>query len=657
MSYKNTTYVASEISPIANLYIYLRGTILYKTNTKLIVMKKITTPLFLFLMFIAWNTSLEAQVNVYAEYDLPSPNNLSPLFIGSITDSAIYYGDDSNANTNKPVVVFVHGFIDLANLWFAPGNDMYRKCYNKGYRTAFVATTRGEGMWYNGEMLSYMLDDITAYYGVNDVVIVAHSNGGKAAEVAMFTHDKYNKVNRVITLGTPFKGTGLANIAGLPGFNWVVDLIGLGGGATTSTTYYMEGVARPILDSDPDNQPNKFINYGAWGYGSGNTILSPIMFTGGLLLNIMGGGSFNGGNDGVTPYYSSTRPGGNKMWPGSCWGWWCNKQSKHDHIDIAYDYISFNYFQPWMSGALPRMEQSEEILENPMYESSFEIITSNDANGTFKIPAGALNLNVSLLQKGEATDFSLLNENGTEIIADTKTKESIGKGLSRNASIENPTAGTYRLKTKSADYLAVVSYDNGPILVYDDSKASYEQNKSVVLSAHLLETNEVMSIKGAVTLTSDLQGNAVNGESYEVEFLYKGNMEYEYHMPQGLKPGVYNVLIHAESDSYRRSAISGFAVNAAKMEVNIETQELSITNYPNPVVEMTTIRFEKMFEGDASIRLIDNLGRVVKVEDISGLIVGNHQLEWNLKSFNAGTYFLEFQNEGKTKTKRVVVLK
>lgn len=620
-------------------------------------MKKIITPFFLFLMFMTWNTSLEAQVDVYTEYQLPTPNNLSPLFVGSFTESAIYYGDDANANTNKPVVVFVHGFVDLANLWFAPGNDMYKKCYDRGYRTAFVATTRGEGMWYNGEMLSYMLDDITTHYGVNDVVIVAHSNGGKASEVAMFTHDKYNKVDRVITLGTPFKGTGLANVADLPGFNWVADLIGLGGGTTTSTTYYMEGVARPILDSEPDNQPNKFINYGAWGYGSGSTLFSPTMLAGGLLLNTLGGGPFNGGNDGVTPYYSSTRPGGNKMWPGHCWGWWCNKQSKRDHIDIAYDYISFNYFQPWLSGSLPRVNQNEEILENPMYESSFEIITSKDETGSFKIPTGATNLNVSLLQKGAAADFSILDETGTEVIADTNTKESIGKGLNHNTSIEAPNAGTYRLRTTADDYLAVVSYDNGPILVYDDRKVSYEKTESVVLSARLLETDEIMSIKGTVTLTSDLEGNAVNGESYEVEFVHKGNMEYEYHMPQGLKAGVYNVLIHAESDAYRRSAISGFVVRESKLEENVETQELSMTNYPNPVVEMTTIRFEKLIEGDASISLIDNLGRVVKVEDVSGLAVGNHQLEWNLKAFNAGTYFLEFQNEGKTKTNRVVVLK
>lgn len=621
-------------------------------------MKKIITLAFLFLMTMTWNTSLEAQVNVYTEYQLPAPNNLTPFFIGSLTESAIYYGDDSKANTNKPVIVFVHGFIDLANLWFAPGNDMYEKSFNKGYRTAFVATTRGEGMWYNGEMLSYMLDDITAHYGVNDVVIVAHSNGGKASEVAMFTHDKYNKVDRVITLGTPFKGTGLANVADLPGLNWVADLIGLGGGTTTSTTYYMEGVARPILDNEPDNQPNKFINYGAWGYGSGNTILAPTMLAGGLLLNTLGAGPFNGGNDGVTPYYSSTRPGGNQMWPGHCWGWWCNRQSKRDHIDIAYDYVSFNYFQPWLSGSLPRMDQGLESLENPMYESSYEIITSKDGNGTFKIPTGATNLTVSLLQKGEAADFSILDEAGIELVTDTKTKESVGRGLSYNSSVEYPDEGTYQLRTKSDDYLAVVSYDNGPILVYDDSKVAYEQSESVVLSARLLETDEIMSLKGMVTLTSDLEGNPVNGgQSYKVEFVHKGNMEYEYHMPQGLKPGVYNVLIHAESDTYRRSAISGFAVNAAKLATNVQTQELFVSNYPNPVVEMTTIRFEKILEGNASLSLMDNLGRVVKTEDLSGLSLGNHQLDWNMEAFNAGTYFLEFQNEGKTKIKKVVVLK
>ena len=130
----------------------------------------------------------------YDEVQLPIPDDVSPFFWGSVNSSKIYYGASPSNGNNKPVVVFVHGFINLANTWFIPGNNLYDSAYEDGYRTAFVATTRGEGMWTNGGLLADMLEDITAYYGVNDVVIVAHSNGGKASEVAMFEHNKDNLV-------------------------------------------------------------------------------------------------------------------------------------------------------------------------------------------------------------------------------------------------------------------------------------------------------------------------------------------------------------------------------------------------------------------------------------------------------------------------------
>lgn len=627
-------------------------------------MKHIFTTLLctLFLLALHTNTAT-AQVNVYTQYQLPPSNELSPLFIGSIGESAIYYGDESKADANKPVVVFVHGFIDLANAWFSPGNDMYERFEERGFRTAFIATTRGEGMWYNGEMFSYMLDDITDHYNVNDVVIVAHSNGGKTSEVAMFEHGKYNKVDRVITLGTPFKGTGVADVAELPGFSWVVGLVGLDGGTSTSTTYYMEGYARPILDNHPDNQPNKFINFGAWGYASGNTIMAPLMTSGGLLLNTMGAGPFNGGNDGVTPYYSSTRPGGAQQWPGYCWGWWCNKQSKHDHLDIVYDDVSFNYIYPWVSGAASLRTNDELIAQeewnrNPMLASNFEIISSQNGDATnFKITEDTENVTISVLHKDEGNTFSILDEFKTKIATATTSNERLGKGSNSMIVMESAAKGLYELNTDSKEYLAVVNYENGPTLYYDNSKISYGENESVVLHAQIEGASETTRITGIVAHKNDMKGNPVQGETYRIVFEHMGNMKYKYNLPEGLEAGTYAVLINAESESFRRSAVSGFVVKAREIKVVEDATDLLISHFPNPVVESTVIDFNKEFEGEATLQLYDNYGRLVKTENISDLPIGKHKIEWNMTAVNSGTYFLEFRNGEKKTTKQIVVLK
>ncbi len=625
-------------------------------------MKHIFTPLFFFLVAIGWINPIQAQVNVYSTYQMPSPSNLSPLFIGSLTESAIYYGDNTNMDTNKPVIVFVHGFVDLNNLWFAPGNDMYMEFHKRRYRTAFTATTRGEGMWYNGEMLSYMLDDITAHYGVNDVVIIAHSNGGKASEVAMFQYGKYNKVDRVITLGTPFRGTGLANMAELPGLNWVADLVGLGGGTSTSTTYYMDGYARPILDGSPDNQPDKFINYGAWGYKHGNSILSPAMTTGGVLLNVMGAGPFNGGNDGVTPYYSSTRPGGTQMWPGHCWTWWCNLESKTDHVDIAYNYRSFSYFEPWLTGSLPlRMAQPDfgeyEPVGNEIVSQHQIIIPSMGHESSFDID-GSGKVSIQLLQKNATESIHILDANRQVLDQPGISKESDnGQSLSIAYELDLPLEGNYELVADSDDFIAVIEHESGPALVLDQLKAAYAHDEAISWYAHMEGTDEATTIKAIITHKNDLKGNTVKGQVYEVEFQHVGNMVYRYDMPQGMTPGTYTLWIQSESEKYSRSIISGFVINEEVTRETLLETTLQLSHYPNPVSDMALIQITKKTEGNAMITLYDQFGRTIKQQDLSKEPIGQQEIQWDLASTPNGTYYLEFQTGNQKISKPLIVLR
>ena len=327
--------------------------------------------------------SLNAQT--ISTYQLPTPQQLTPLFIGPITGSGIYYGaTPSYVDPNKPVIVYVHGFIDLNNAWFLPGNDMYDNTYNANQNCAFVAMTRGEGMWENGRLLADMIDDITRHFGVSSVVLVAHSNGGKASEVAMITHNRRRKVERVISLGTPFGGTELANVAEAPGFNLLVNLIGLGGGTRTSTTYYMGGYARPILDWSWRNQPGKFVNFGAWGYNNGSNDLSLVLTAGGLVLNTLGASRFAGGNDGVTPYWSSDRPNGRQQWTTG----YGNPISRFDHTGVALSQNVWNSIEPMFSAPLSSLrlhntQESNATIATETITSNLQFLSSEDKNLSF----------------------------------------------------------------------------------------------------------------------------------------------------------------------------------------------------------------------------------------------------------------------------------
>ncbi len=613
-------------------------------------MKKVNTLLLFLLVLIISNNSLTAQT--YTSYQLPEPDDLSPLFVGSFTESAIYYGDIPSESTDKPVIVFVHGFIDLANLWFAPGNDMYDKAYDENYRTAFVATTRGEGMWTNGEIFAEMLEDITTHYGVSDVVIVAHSNGGKTSEVAMFQHDKKDLVNKVITLGTPFKGTGIANLAETPAFNWLVDFVGLGGGTATSTTYYMEGVARPILDNLSNNQPEKFINFGAWGYNNGTTITAPAMFVSGGLLNFMGGGPSTGGNDGVTPYYSSTRPGGSQQWPGHCYWWWCNQESKFDHIDITFDYVVWDVIEPYFSYDTNNYyisNSDDEIAQTNKVESNFELISTADGSlDAFEISKDAGQVSIHLMHEDEKSQFLVFDDAGKMLNVEQSTKKG-AQGANSTLILENAVAGKYQIETDADDFAGLVAYEKGAILTYDNSKIAYQAGQVIDINVEFSGVKDA-DIKAVILQKNNLTGNPIeNGETHIVNLEAKGNSQYTYTFPKGLSEGVYNVTIDAKSDDFRRSLVAGFVVEDAAQAIDKPVLPiLTLSNYPNPVEQFTQISFNKVFEGTARLAIYDAYGRQIKSRDLSSMTLGNQTIEWDLKELSSGTFFLEFEN-GKEK--------
>ncbi len=619
-------------------------------------MKKLLLSVFLLAFYC--NTNIHAQSN-YPEVQLPSPYWMSPLFIGSINESKVYYGKEPNNSQNKPVIVFVHGFIDLANLWFLFGNEMYKEAYHDGYRTAYVALTRGEGMWKNGEILADMLEDITSHYNVNDVVIVAHSNGGKAAEVAMFTEGKKDLVNRVISLGTPFKGTGVADLAETPAFNWLVDFIGLGGGTSTSTTYYMENVARPILDNHPDNQPSKFINFGGWGYNSGTTISAPAMFVGGNLLKVMGGGNSNGGNDGVTPYYSSTRPGGNPIWGGYCWGWFCDKTPKVDHIDIALSDVVWNEITPWIQSPinLRLANQTQEIANKDFVESQFEIISTMDGvQESFFIHPGSGRVQIEFMHADIENEFVLTKEHAhAQVVLDLHSTIGV-KGINSTIVLDQMEPGKYTLETNASDFAAVIAYENGPSLKYN-KPTSLEEGKAIELHASLSNLTGTAKITGVLTKTNELDGNGVKNEfSKVVKFSPTSTAQFNLVIEEGLPAGVYNLILNAEGTDFRRSLVSGFAVQERKGTLpEIEANLMSLDYSPNPVSHQLTLTFEKFeTQKTATIEVFDAYGRVLLSNDYSSLPSGEQQVFLDFSAFETGVYFLRLSQGGKQITKTIV---
>ncbi|SNR17147.1 T9SS type A sorting domain-containing protein [Tenacibaculum jejuense] len=498
-------------------------------------------------------TSFFSYAQSFVEKQLPVPSKLSSFFIGPLIKSTIHYGERPS-NYNGEVLLFNHGYIDLNQLFFT-NNTFYQDAYNEGYQVVFVATTRGEGLWENGKLLAESIDIITNKYQVNDLTVIAHSNGGKAAEAAMFSYNKRNKVKKVIALGTPYWGTYLADVSQQWWFNWIWKNTGLNEGALTSTTYYCRDVVRPLFDNASNNQPEKFIILGASGFKSGHTILAPLMFTSGGVLFLA-----QGTNDGVTPYSSSLRPGATYLFR--------KGEAKLDHIDVALGQYVWRTIKPYLNSS----NRNKTIYNTSEFDyhtitSDYQIINSENTYDKIIYPKNSKQVVVDIFHEKPSHDFKLYG-NLKELSPNYKTKN--------NNKIENYSS-SYQMKnveqlTANSKFAAFVHFSDGPKMKY----ITQQKDHNIIVKFDQLNIPiEEINVDAIITRTSDLNGKIVNGDSFVYPLTLNGN---EFQLDtSNFEEGTYSVHVSGKHKEFTRSIISGFV----KGRLSAESLEEEITNKNN----------------------------------------------------------------------------
>ena len=566
----------------------------------------------------------------FIEKQLPSPNELSSFFIGPLIKSTIHYGERPS-NYNGEVLLFNHGYIDLNQLFFT-NNTFYRDAYNAGYQAVFVATTRGEGLWKNGELLAESIDIITNKYSVNDLTVIAHSNGGKAAEAAMFSFNKRNKVKKVIALGTPYWGTYLADVSQKWWFNWIWKNTGLNEGAATSTTYYCRDVVRPLFDNAPNNQPEKFIILGASGFKNGHTILAPLMFTSGGILYLA-----QGTNDGVTPYSSSLRPGATYLF---------NKgEAKLDHIDVALGQYVWNTIKPYLNRNINGKKTTNKQEQEAAYIiSDYQIINSENSYDKIIMNDNQEAL-VEVFHEKELQDFKLQS--------DKKALQPIHKTKSRNpVAIYN---SSYVIKdvehlNANSKFAAFVHFPNGPKMKYQTQKE--EQNISVEFD-DLTIPLQLIEVDAVITKTSDLLGKTIDGDSF-IYPLSLNNGKFILNTSD-FSDGVYSIHVTGKHKNFTRSIISGFTVG--KLASKDIAEEITSETSLNISLKSTIIHdhIELISNGNSQnikVSIFNLNGQLKTTENFS--TDNNYKLTKGISSLASGLYILTVEKGNLKKSFKII---
>ncbi len=572
------------------------------------------------------------------EAQLPKPNQLSLNYLNSLGQRNILYGQ-TPSNFNGDLIIFNHGYIGSTESMLI-GNEMYELAYNAGYKTAFVATTRGKGLWVNGEILGRAIDQITKHYQEQDAFLVVHSNGGKASEVALFRENKRNKIKRVITLGTPFRGTQLADLSQNWWFKWLWSLTGLNDGAALSTTYYCESVVRPYFDNHPLNQPGKYYNLGTWGWNKGHTLFKPVMITAGGYILFDGGGD----NDGVTPYYSSIRPNGNVILTNDG-----SKKGDYDHLDILYGQYSWKYIEPFLKNT--NQSNRKSVKEKEITPAHYEVTSD------YQIVYSQNEYDKIVLQDDENVEITIFHEN-------PKANFSTGKNSNRSARVNDYTTqiSVDKLKTSNLEiesdskYVAIVKEPHKTAINY-----SFERGKKYpLLFLNVLdETQESkVQVSAIITKTADLYGNPVTKPQSEVVHFKWNESKGEFQLKTNrFSDGVYALFLTARSEDYfKRNIASGFTVG----EIPVAIEKPQEINLPEKLAMLVQDSFDTQIIVKNSL---ENTEMNIAVYDLKGRLILNKTVKANgskvslgkaLQQFSRGIYLVKIGTKEGNQTLKFV---
>ncbi len=207
----------------------------------------------------------------------------------------IIYGPMPAAPVKPQVLVYVHGWSAGSETWTV-NNDMPQRASQAGYRTAFVDLYPDRGMWDNGALLATELGQVMAHYGTSSVTLVAHSKGGVDAQTCVVYNGMASRVSQIITLGTPHRGTPLADLAWSSWAGWLAGLIGQKNeGNRVLQTGYMAWY-RSQTDARPESRSVPMAT-------AGGTKAGPF-----FSMYYWGGLAISGTSDGVVGIASSHNP-------------------------------------------------------------------------------------------------------------------------------------------------------------------------------------------------------------------------------------------------------------------------------------------------------------------------------------------------------------
>lgn len=585
-------------------------------------------------------------------------------------NNTIHYGKVPANSGNKPVLVFVHGYASNAYVFFEGDDNMYWDVYRDGYRSAFVSLTPNKHMWTNGNMLSNMIDQIANHYGEDEVIVVGWSKGGVDIDAALVHFGANDKVSQAFTLSTPHYGTGIAELAN----SVLLSLVNIIFMQNNDATVCLQRGYMSYFRSITNNNSNNTVGYttiGGWGNGPLNRLSIPQGY-----LYLAGGSKSSGGNDGVVPYSSSRRPGGNELFGGLV--------KKYGFLGIPYydgpDETDLDHFEVTRGGLVwPHIKAningnarlapnftSDYYNPNAVISSRMQIVTSQGTGQEFLVEENAGKVTVLVGSTTESTTFTIRNQAGLEVRARKVSQEQLdGQAQKSIYELEGAQAGAYRIES-SGEFAAIIMTEAGIEATFDTGldgqKLVYTQGDQMDFKLELKEVNgQVITdalVTGTMLRTTDLQLNKQEDEPQAIAFQQVGN-QFVAKVSASIPAGIYNITLNAKGKGFTKHIVTSIAiVGNQRFDEGLEKNNLDLAigkAYPNPFHGKLAIELSGV-NANTKLTIYNVFGQEVKRFDLANQL-GQVNVEWDTSKnqLESGLYILQLTDGKKKVTKKVVM--
>ncbi len=619
-----------------------------------------------------------------------------------IRTNNVVFGAIPPNSEDKPVLVFSHGWFDNGYSFFMMRNKWYEDAYNAGYRTAFMFQSTSGAFEDNGRDVADMIRETCRHYNTSKIIAICHSKGGYDMEYALYNSGIWDTVQGVITLSTPFWGAPMSDMIANPIFRAILENIpGVGPtfqgrGSYQMQTAYMAGVVRPMMDNHPDNHPEKFHCFGAWGSDHHNTlpddipddairVVNPMYVSScqpsGFLVHMFMEGLFTDAMiiigamsrtvhvqskyenpqhnetdmDGLSPYYSAIRPGSVEVSARPP-----DSSSYLNHLDVVWADVMWDrvfheveYFKDHpvlrKSNVVPVSSAKYEGSSTSTFIQSKTISINTSAENKLFVVGDFKNEKIDVLDESNQLVKSIpinVSTQGLYDVFHTVDLSSLSKNKKYTLQASKELVGILQDGNNAALRLNA----NADKTFYADEPLGFEigvENWSDDLAT--------TTVKGILNRNMDANGNVIHDKIVPVSFQYDNEKQVFVCKDKVLlDDGVYNLSVFAEGATLKRFITTSVLI---KQERKANTTSENISIYPNPANDVVHIRFIGKENTDYSIQAFDLLGKKVaekKLGNANG--IQDVELSASANAFAKGAYMISVVANGERVGAKVVVV-